>query len=363
MVMKARAAISFGPNRPLEIHTIDVAEPGPHQVAVRLAATGLCHSDLHMLEGKVPHSYPVVPGHEGFGTVIQCGDAVTQFKVGDTVIPYLVPDCGVCDFCKSGRTNQCLKLPERRKNPTTSFSLDGVPVAQFVGMGTFSEIVVVPDDMLVKVSSKADPAHACCIACGVTTGIGAVFNTAKVPAGATVAVFGVGGVGLSVVQGARLAGASRIIAVDRNAAKESTARTMGATDFIDASKDPDPVASIIKLTQYGVDFAFECVGIPALMRQALESTHPAWGVGVNVGVVEFGKELQASPLTLLSGRRWTGSMMGGAKRNDVARYVDWYVEGRINLDDMVSHQLKLEDINRGFDMMKSGESVRSIVVF
>lgn len=363
MSIHCRAAVAFAPNQPLEIREVTVRDPGPGEVMVRLAATGLCHSDLHMMDGKGTERFPTVFGHEGIGRVSAVGDGVEGFVVGDVVMPYLVPDCGVCPFCKSGRTNLCVKFGAFRQTPWQPFTLDGEPISAFMELGTFSECTVVKQNMLTRVNPKADPKYACCIACGVTTGVGAALETAKVKPGSTVAVFGAGGVGLSVVQGARIAGAGRIIAIDNNPAKEAVARAMGATDFIDARSVENIVAHLFKLTGTGVDYAFECIGIPSLMRQALESTNPAWGMAINVGVVDAGKELSTLPNTLVTGRHWTGSLMGGAKRQDVARYVDMYVKGEIRLDDLVSHELRLDDINRGFDMMRSGEAVRSVILF
>lgn len=363
MPITCQAAVAFQPNEPLQIRTIQVKDPEAGEVMVRLQATGLCHSDLHMMEGKGTERFPMVFGHEGIGIVTAVGEGVSGFEVGDTVMPYLVPDCGECHFCRSGRTNLCVLMLARRQSTWTPFTLDGEPIASFMGLGTFSEFTVVRHDMLVKVNPKASPKQACCIACGVTTGIGAALTTAQVKPGSSVGVFGVGGVGLSVVQGARLAGAGRIVAIDANPAKESVAKAMGATDFVNVREVDDIVAHLMKMTGGGLDYAFECVGSPALMRQALESTNPAWGLAVNVGVVEAGKELTALPNTLWTGRRWTGSLMGGAKRQDVARYVEMYVRGEIQLDRLVSHELRLGDINRGFEMMRSGEAVRSVVVY
>ena len=363
MPVSCQAAVAFGPNEPLQIRTIQVADPGPGEVMIRLAATGLCHSDLTMMEGNGTVPFPIVFGHEGIGAVIACGADVNDFAIGDTVIPYLIPDCGECFFCKSGRTNLCAQFGPRRQSDWTPFSLDGRPLATFMGLGTFAEVTVVKADMLTKVNPAARPAYACCIGCGVTTGIGAAEITAKVQPGSSVGVFGVGGIGLSVVQGARLAGASRIVAIDANPAKEGVARSMGATDFVNAREIDNLVAHLFKMTGTGFDYAFECVGSPKLMGQALESTNPAWGIAVNIGVVDAGKELTTQPNTLITGRRWTGSLMGGAKRQDVARYVDLFVKGEIKLDELVSHQLTLEEINRGFDMMRSGESVRSVILY
>ncbi|SCW66132.1 S-(hydroxymethyl)glutathione dehydrogenase / alcohol dehydrogenase [Sphingobium faniae] len=363
MPVKTRAAVAFGPNRDLEIREVTLADPQAGQVMVRFLASGLCHSDLHVLEEKAAQQFPVILGHEGIAEVVALGEGVTEFALGDRVIPYLVPDCGKCAFCLSGRTNLCVEMQARRMAGWTPFSLDGEPVACFMAIGSFAEMSVIPVDMLVKVDRAARPDHACCIACGVTTGLGAALITAKVTPGSSVAVFGVGGVGLSVVQGAKLAGASRIIAIDTNAAKKEIAARLGATDFIDASASDNIVAEVQKLTGLGADFAFECVGIPELARQALEAVNPAWGMAVCVGVMPAGRELSTAPFLLMTGRRWTGSLMGGAKRQDVARFVDMYVAGEYALDDLVSHRLSLEDVNRGFTMMKSGEAVRSVVLY
>lgn len=364
MPVTCKAAIAFKPNEPMQIHEIQVADPGPGEVMVRLITTGLCHSDLTKMEDTSGGTrFPMIFGHEGFGEVIACGAGVAEFEPGDTVIPYLLPDCGKCFFCTSGRTNLCTEFRTRLMSDWTPFSLNGQPIASFMGLGTFSEITVVKADMLTKVNRSASPEHACTIACGVTTGVGAALNTAKVAPGSTVGVFGVGGVGLSVVQGARLAGASRIIAIDANPAKEDVARRMGATDFVNARAVDNLIALIFQMTGMGLDYAFECVGSPKLMSEALECTNPAWGLAVNIGVVEAGKSLTTMPNTLVTGRHWTGSLMGGAKRQDVARYVDMYVDGQIKLDDLVSHRLSLDEINRGFDMMRSGEAVRSVVLY
>jgi S-(hydroxymethyl)glutathione dehydrogenase/alcohol dehydrogenase len=363
MPITTRAAVAYGVHQPLQIQELVLADPGPTEVLVRLHATGLCHSDLHVLEGDVAQTFPVVLGHEGIGDVVSIGSEVTDFSPGDRVMPYLIPDCGVCAFCRSGRTNLCVQFAVRRQQAKTPFSIDGKPVASFMGLGTFSEMAVVAADMLTKVPREARVDHACCIACGVTTGLGAALISAKVTAGSSVAVFGMGGVGLSVVQGARIAGASRIIGVDVNNSKKNVATQLGATDFINPRETENVVADIQKLTGMGADFAFECVGVPALARQALECTNPAWGVAVNVGVFPTGQELSTLPMTLVTGRRWTGSLMGGAKRQDVARFVDMYVAGTYGLGDLVSHRLTHGNINRGFEMMKSGEAVRSVVLY
>lgn len=363
MPVQVRAAVAFAANEPMKIRQLTLADPGPGEVMVRLLATGLCHSDLSALEGKIPQAFPVVLGHEGIGDVVALGEGVTDFALGDRVMPYLVPDCGVCPFCTSGRTNLCVQMLARREAPRSPFSLDGQPVAAYCGLGTFAEMTVVPADSLVRVNRNAEVGHACCIACGVSTGLGAALITAKVTPGSSVAVFGAGGVGLSVIQGAKLAGAARIIALDTNPGKESVARAMGATDFIDPKAVDNVITQIQTLSPMGVDFAFECVGVPELARQALESTNPAWGLAVCVGVIPVGKELSTAPFTLMSGRRWTGSLMGGAKRQDVARYVDQYVAGEFDLDALISHRLQLDEINHGLTLMRTGESVRSVVLY
>lgn len=365
MPRTVRAAIAFAQNQPLELRNVTLADPGPGQVLVRFLASGLCHSDLNVLEGKAGtnHRFPMILGHEGIGEVVEVGVGVTEFVSGDRVIPFLVPDCGECVFCRSGRTNFCVEFQRRMGATESVFSLDGEPLNTFVGIGSFAEMTVVPADMVVKVNPAAAPDQACCVACGVTTGLGAALITAKIFAGASVVVFGAGGVGLSVIQGARIAGASKIIAVDTNAAKRDVAVGLGATDFIDPRQVDAIVPHLVGLTGMGADFAFDCVGMGELAEQALLCVNPAWGMAVNVGVYAAGTELKAYPMTLMMGRRWTGTFMGGAKRQDVARYVDMLVNGEYSLDQLVSHRLKLEEINRGFDMMHSGEAVRSVVVY
>lgn len=363
MPRQVRAAVCFAPHEPQRITMVTLADPGPGQVMVRMIATGLCHSDLHVIDGLFPERFPCILGHEGLGEVVEVGEGVTDFAPGDRVIPFLVPDCGQCPLCLSGRTNMCAEFDARRAAGITSFSLDGEPVAQFMGIGSFAELTVVHADMLTKVPEEADPALACCIACGVTTGIGAAMISAKVTPGASVAVFGVGGVGLSVIQGAKLAGATTIIAVDLNETRRDVAARMGATHFINSREVEKPVAEVRRITGMGADFGFECVGIPELASQALQSTNPYWGVGVCVGIQPVGAQVSTAPFNLINGRHWTGSFMGGAKRQDVGRFVEMFVAGDYCLDELVSHRLKLEDINHGFAMMKSGEAVRSVIEF
>jgi S-(hydroxymethyl)glutathione dehydrogenase/alcohol dehydrogenase len=363
MPRTVRAAVAFAPNQPMQIIDVGLRDPGPGEVLVRFIATGLCHSDLHVLDGSLDHPFPVVCGHEGIGEVVEVGPGVQGFAPGDRVVPFLVPDCGRCPFCLSGRTNYCLEFANRQDPALSPFSLDGVPLARFMAIGSFAEMSVVAADQLTCVSRAAAPDLACCIGCGVTTGIGAALISAQVRPGSSVAVFGVGGVGLSVVQGARLAGAGTIIAVDVNAAKRAVALSMGATHFLNPREVEDVALAIQGLTGVGADFSFECVGKPALASVALASTNPAWGVAVVVGVMPSGSHLEAEPNQLLLGRRWTGSFMGGAKRHDVARYVDMLVAGEIRLDDLISHRLRHDEINRGFEMMASGEAVRSVILY
>jgi S-(hydroxymethyl)glutathione dehydrogenase/alcohol dehydrogenase len=363
MTRLVRAAVAYAPNEPMQILEVELRDPGPGEVLVRFLATGLCHSDLHVLDGSLDHPFPVVCGHEGLGEVVATGPGVEGFAAGDRVVPFLVPDCGKCPFCLSGRTNYCLEFANRQDPAQSPFRLNGQPLARFMAIGSFAEMSVVAADQLTRVSPAAAPDQACCIGCGVTTGIGAALISAKVSPGSSVAVFGVGGVGLSVVQGARLAGAGTIIAVDVNDTKREVAMSMGATHFLNPREVEDVALAIQGLTGAGADFSFECVGKPALASVALAATNPAWGVAVVVGVMPTGSHLTCEPNQLLIGRRWTGSFMGGAKRSDVARYVDMFVAGEIRLDDLVSHRLRHEEINRGFEMMKSGEGVRSVVVY
>jgi S-(hydroxymethyl)glutathione dehydrogenase/alcohol dehydrogenase len=363
MPIKTRAAVAFAPSEPMRIVELDLADPGPGQVRIKLLATGLCHSDQHILDGSLSHRFPAVLGHEGIGEITALGSGVTDFALGDRVIPYLVPDCGVCDFCRSGRTNMCVQFHARLASGETPFSYQGQPVTPFMGLGTFAEDTVVPADMVVKVDRKARPDHACCIGCGVTTGLGSALIRAKVQKGDSVVVFGAGGVGLSVVQGARIAGAGKIIAVDTNPGKAEVARRLGATDFINAKEVENVASEVMGMTGRGADFAFDCVGVAALSEQALDCVNPAWGQAVVVGAMREGSQITTLPGKLMFGRQWTGSFMGGAKRKDVARYVDMYVSGELKLDDVISHTLKLDDINRGFEMMRSGEAVRSVVVY
>lgn len=363
MSRTTRAAVAFAPNEPMQIREVTLADPGAGEVLVRFIATGLCHSDLHVLDGTLAQRFPAILGHEGIGEVIEVGPGVTEFAPGDRVIPFLVPDCGECIYCRSGKTNFCAEFPARRQAEESPFSLDGQPVYPFMGIASFAEMSVIRADMIARVSPEARPDQACCIACGVTTGIGAATITANVNPGASVAVFGAGGVGLSVMEGARLAGASTIIAVDRNPAKEAAARQSGATHFILAGGEVAPVRQIRRIAPPGVDFGFECVGVPALMSDVIAATNPAWGTAICVGIMPDDSAFTVPTGNMTLGRALKGSYMGGAKRQDVTRFVDMFVDGRFSLDHVVSHRLALDQVNEGFAMMKSGEAVRSVVLY
>lgn len=362
MPVTARAAVCYAPNETMRIETIEVADPGETEVMIRVLASGLCHSDLHFMEGQGKLAFPAVFGHEAIGRVMKCGAGVSGLAAGDMVLPYLLPDCGECVFCRSGKTNFCANFRTRANRPSP-YSLNGAPVGSFMNIGAFSEVVVVPQDMVVRVPGNVPPDTTCCIACGVTTGMGAVLLAAKVQPSETVAVFGAGGVGLSAIQGARIAGASRIFAIDTNPAKEAVARKLGATDFINPAAGGDAVAQIKQATGLGTDYSFECAGNTRLMCQAIDAVNPAWGKAYQIGLLPPDADISINSQTMAIGRGWTGSLMGGAKRRDVAHFVDLYVRGDVDLSDIVSHRLRLDDINEGFDMMRTGKSVRAVILF
>ncbi|MEW5810429.1 MAG: zinc-binding dehydrogenase [Actinomycetota bacterium] len=358
----SRAAVAFEPGAEMQIVTIDVAAPGEHEVMVRFEAAGICHTDLNFASGAFPHAFPVVFGHEGIARVVSCGPAVTKFSPGDRVVPFVIPHCGTCGYCRSGRTNFCAEFQRTFRDPAmTRFSVDGRSVADFFGVGAFSEYSVLRDDQVAKVSDVPPAIPTCCIGCGVTTGIGSVLLTAGVGEGDSVAIFGAGGVGAAAIQGAALAGASRIIAVDVNPAKEEIARRFGATDFINA-KEVDAVATILELTGIGADHAFECVGSVELTKQAFGCVSVGWGQVVSVGMIPETAPLGIS-LNTLRNRTWRRSQMGSATVEDAARFVDWYVEGKISLDDVVSHTISLEEINEGIELIHRGESARVAIDF
>ncbi len=369
--MKVKAAVAWGPGEPLKIETVDLEGPKKGEVLVKIHATGVCHTDAYTLSGVDPEGiFPAILGHEGGGVVVKVGEGVTSLKEGDHVIPLYTPECGTCKFCTSGKTNLCQRIRETQgkglmPDGTTRFSKDGKPIYHYMGTSTFAEYTVVPEIALAKINPQAPLDKVCLLGCGVTTGIGAVLKTAKVEAGATVGVFGLGGIGLSVIQGAKMAGAARIFAIDINPDKFEMAKKFGATDFVNPKEvDGDLVAHLVALTDGGFDYTFECVGNVKLMRQALESCHKGWGESVIIGVAGAGEEISTRPFQLVTGRVWRGSAFGGVKgRSELPDFVDKYMTGDINLDDLVTFTMPLEDINKAFTLMKEGKSIRSVIKF
>jgi len=368
--MKTRAAVAWQAGQPLTIEDIDLEAPRPGEVLVEIKATGICHTDYYTLSGADPEGlFPAVLGHEGAGVVVEVGKDVKSLKVGDHVIPLYTPECRECKFCLSQKTNLCQSIRSTQgqglmPDATSRFSLDGKPLFHYMGTSTFSNYTVVPEIALAKIRPDAPFDKVCYIGCGVTTGIGAVLFTAKVEAGANVAVFGLGGIGLNVIQGAKMVGADKIIGIDINPQREALAREFGMTHFLNPNDTPDIVGAVIELTGGGADYSFECIGNTQIMRQALECCHKGWGRSIIIGVAEAGAEISTRPFQLVTGRKWEGSAFGGARgRTDVPKIVDWYMEGKINIDSLITHTLKLEDINEGFKLMKSGESIRSVVIY
>jgi S-(hydroxymethyl)glutathione dehydrogenase/alcohol dehydrogenase len=369
--MKTRAAVAFAPGKPLSIETVDVEGPREGEVLVEIRATGVCHTDAYTLSGADPEGlFPAILGHEGAGVVVETGPGVRSLKKGDHVIPLYVPECRQCDYCTSGKTNLCQAIRETQgrgllPDGSSRFSLDGTPLLHYMGTSTFSQYTVVPEISLAKIREDAPFDKVCYIGCGVTTGIGAVIHTAKVRPGDNVVVFGLGGIGLNVVQGARLAGANMIVGVDVNPARRSLAEAFGMTHFVNPKEvDGDLVPYLVNLTRGGADFSFECIGKVQVMRQALECCHKGWGTSVIIGVAGAGEEISTRPFQLVTGRVWKGTAFGGAKgRTDVPRIVDWYMEGKIRIDELITHKMPLVDINRAFDLMHRGESIRSVVTF
>ncbi|MCR9278632.1 MAG: S-(hydroxymethyl)glutathione dehydrogenase/class III alcohol dehydrogenase [Pseudomonadaceae bacterium] len=368
--MQTRAAVALAAGKPLSIETVDLAPPNAGEVLVEVKATGICHTDAFTLSGADPEGlFPSILGHEGAGVVLEVGQGVTSLKPGDHVIPLYTPECRQCKFCLSGKTNLCGAIRETQgqglmPDGSSRFSLNGEPLFHYMGTSTFANHTVVPEIALAKIRPDAPFDKVCYIGCGVTTGLGAVMNTAKVEAGSTVAVFGLGGIGLNVIQGARLVGADRIIGVDLNNDKKALAERFGMTDFVNPSEVDDVVGAIVDLTDGGVDYSFECIGSVQVMRQALECCHKGWGESIIIGVAPAGAEISTRPFQLVTGRSWRGTAFGGAKgRTQVPKIVDWYMDGKINIDDLITHTLSLDDINSGFDLMHSGESIRSVVVY
>ncbi len=368
--MKTRAAVAWQAGQPLTIETLDLDGPRAGEVLVEIKATGICHTDEFTLSGADPEGlFPAILGHEGAGVVLEVGAGVTTLKPGDHVIPLYTPECRQCKFCLSRKTNLCQLIRGTQgkglmPDGSSRFSLDGKPLLHYMGTSTFANHIVVPEIALAKIRKDAPFDIVCYIGCGVTTGVGAVLFTAKVEAGANVVVFGLGGIGLNVIQGAKLVGADKIIGVDLNPGREKMAREFGMTHFIDAKSVPSVVDAIVQLTDGGADYSVECIGNTTVMRQALECTHKGWGRSIIIGVAPAGAEIATRPFQLVTGRKWEGSAFGGARgRTDVPKIVDWYMDGKIRIDELITHRLKLEDINRGFDLMKSGESIRSVVVY
>jgi S-(hydroxymethyl)glutathione dehydrogenase/alcohol dehydrogenase len=368
--MKTRAAVAWKAGAPLTIETVDLEGPKAGEVLVEIKATGVCHTDYYTLSGADPEGlFPAILGHEGAGVVVDVGPDVKSLRTGDHVIPLYTPECRECKFCLSQKTNLCQKIRSTQgrglmPDATSRFSLDGKPILHYMGTSTFSNYIVVPEIALAKIRNDAPFDKVCYIGCGVTTGVGAVIFTAKVEAGANVVVFGLGGIGLNVIQAARMVGANKIIGVDLNPRREAMARKFGMTHFVNPSEVENVVDHIVQLTDGGADYSFECIGNTKLMRQALECTHKGWGQSVIIGVAEAGAEISTRPFQLVTGRVWKGSAFGGARgRTDVPKIVDWYMDGKLNIDDLITHTLTLDQINDGFDLMKKGESIRSVVLY
>ena len=368
--MKTRAAVAFQAGRPLEVVDVDLEGPKAGEVLIELKATGVCHTDAFTLSGDDPEgAFPAILGHEGAGVVVEVGPGATSVAPGDHVIPLYTPECRSCEFCLHPKTNLCQAIRETQgrglmPDHTSRFSLDGEPILHYMGCSTFSNYTVLPEIALAKVRPDAPFDKICYIGCGVTTGVGAVAFTMKVEAGATVAVFGLGGIGLNVIQGARLVGASRIIGIDTNPSKVPLATQFGMTDFLNPTEVDDLVGEIVAMTGGGVDYSFECIGNVQVMRQALECCHKGWGESCIIGVAGAGQEISTRPFQLVTGRSWRGTAFGGARgRTDVPKIVDWYMEGRLNIDDLITHTMPLDQINTAFDLMHAGESIRSVVVY
>ena len=368
--MKTRAAVAWKAGEPLTIETVDLEGPRAGEVLVEVKATGICHTDYYTLSGADPEGlFPAILGHEGAGVVVDVGAGVTSLLPGDHVIPLYTPECRQCKFCLSRKTNLCQAIRSTQgkglmPDGSSRFSLNGQPILHYMGTSTFANHIVVPEIALAKIRPDAPFDKVCYIGCGVTTGIGAVLFNAKVEAGANVVVFGLGGIGLNVIQGARMVGADKIIGVDLNPARQEMARKFGMTHFVNPKEVGNVVDAIVQLTDGGADYSFECIGNTTTMRQALECTHKGWGRSIIIGVAEAGAEISTRPFQLVTGRKWEGSAFGGARgRTDVPKIVDWYMEGKIDIDSLITHKLKLEDINEGFSLMKRGESIRSVVEF
>ena len=368
--MKTRAAVAFEAKKPLEIVELDLEGPKAGEVLVEIMATGICHTDAYTLDGLDSEGlFPSVLGHEGAGIVREVGAGVTSVAPGDHVIPLYTPECRQCKSCLSGKTNLCTAIRATQgkglmPDGTSRFSYKGQTIYHYMGCSTFSNFTVLPEIAVAKIRTDAPFDKACYVGCGVTTGVGAVTNTAKVQVGDNVVVFGLGGIGLNVLQGARMAGADKIIGVDINPSKKEWGERFGMTHFVNPKNTQDVVAHIVELTDGGADYSFDCTGNTDVMRQALEACHRGWGTSIIIGVAEAGKEISTRPFQLVTGRNWRGTAFGGAKgRTDVPRIVDWYMNGKIQIDPMITHVMGLEKINDAFDLMHAGESIRSVVVY
>ena len=369
--MDVKAAVAFASGKPLSIETVQLEAPQPGEVLVEIKATGVCHTDAYTLSGADPEGlFPTILGHEGGGIVAEVGKGVTSLKPGDQVIPLYTPECRQCAYCLSQKTNLCQAIRSTQgkgvmPNGTSRFSLNGEKLYHYMGTSTFANYTVLPEIAVAKIRDDAPLDKVCLIGCGVTTGLGAVINTAKVEPGANVVVFGLGGIGLNVIQGAKMVGASKIVGVDINSDKQKMAQDYGMTDFVNPKEiDGDLVEYLVELTGGGADYSFECIGNVEVMRQALECCHKGWGVSTVIGVAGAGEEISTRPFQLVTGRVWQGSAFGGARgRTDVPKIVDWYMEGKINIDDLVTHTMPIERINEAFDLMHKGESIRSVVTF
>jgi S-(hydroxymethyl)glutathione dehydrogenase/alcohol dehydrogenase len=369
--MDIRAAVAVAPGERLSLETVQLDGPRMGEVLVEIKATGICHTDAYTLSGADPEGlFPAVLGHEGAGVVVDVGPGVTSLKKGDHVIPLYTPECRQCDYCLSQKTNLCQAIRTTQgqgvmPDGSSRFSLGGKKLHHYMGTSTFANFTVVPEIALAKIRKDAPFDKVCYIGCGVTTGIGAVINTAKVEPGANVVVFGLGGIGLNVIQGARMAGANMIVGVDLNPARKALATKLGMTHFVNPTEvSGDLVPYLVDLTKGGADYSFECIGNVKVMRQALECCHKGWGVSVIIGVAGAGQEISTRPFQLVTGRVWKGTAFGGARgRTDVPKIVDWYMDGKINIDDLITHVLPFEKINEGFDLMHEGKSIRAVVTF
>ena len=368
--MKTRAAVAYKAGEPLVIEEVDLQGPQAGEVLVEVMATGVCHTDAFTLSGDDPEgAFPAILGHEGAGIVREVGAGVTSVKPGDHVIPLYTPECRECDYCLHPKTNLCQSIRSTQgqglmPDGTSRFSIDGTPILHYMGCSTFSKFTVLPEIALAKVREDAPFEKICYIGCGVTTGVGAVVFDAKVEPGSNVAVFGLGGIGLSVIQGAKMVGADKIIGIDLNPDKVEIAKKFGMTHFINPKETPNVIEAIADLTNGGVDYSFECIGNVDVMRQALECCHKGWGESVIIGVAGAGQEISTRPFQLVTGRVWRGSAFGGARgRTDVPKIVDWYMDGKINIDDLITHVMPLDDINKAFDLMHKGESIRSVIKY